>query len=231
MSHDTRPLPRQRATEIANAFLPERFWGSRWDYYYVREKLASDPLYPGVLDALRGSSAPLLDIGCGLGLLAHALHRDGQSLPYHGVDIDAAKIARAHSAAQRAKLAQAEFATADLAREIPRHAGSVAILDVLQYLSAEAQRHLLDAAIAMLTPGARLVIRAALDDDGRRGHYTRLGDRFAHLTGWMPSAPKHYPSTEALRAAFNNAALQANFAPLYGRTPFNHWLIVAVRPV
>lgn len=230
MSHDTRPLSRQRATEIANAFLPERFWGSRWDYYYVREKLASDPLYPGVLDALRGSSAPLLDIGCGLGLLAHALHRDGQSLPYHGVDIDAAKITRAQRAARRTGLPRTRFARADLAQEIPQHSGSVAILDVLQYLSAGAQRRLLAAVIAMLTPGARLVIRAALDDNGRRGHYTRLGDRFAHLTGWMPSAPKHYPRIEALRATFNDAALQASFAPLYGRTPFNHWLIVAVRP-
>lgn len=229
MSHDTRPLPRQRATEIANAFLPDRFWGSRWDYYYVREKLASDPLYPGVLDALRGSSTPLLDIGCGLGLLVHTLRRDGQSLPYRGVDIDATKIARAQRAAQRAELARADFAIADLAHEIPRHAGSVAILDVLQYLSAEAQRRLLDATITMLTPGARLVIRAALDDKGRRGHYTRLGDRFAHLTGWMPSAPKHYPRTDALRAVLDDAGLQSSFAPLYGRTPFNHWLIVANR--
>lgn len=229
MSHDTRPLPPQRATEIAKAFLPERFWGSRWDYYYVRAKLASDPLYPGVLNALRGSNAPLLDIGCGLGLLVHALHRDTQPLPYRGVDIDAAKIARAQRAARRAGLAQADFATTDLAREIPPHTGSIAILDVLQYLSPEAQRHLLDTTIAMLTPGARLVIRAALDDNGRRSRYTRLGDRFAHLTGWMPSAPKHYPRLESLQTAFDDAGLQAKFTPLHGRTPFNHWLIVVAR--
>ncbi|WP_242112656.1 class I SAM-dependent methyltransferase [Luteimonas aquatica] len=222
-------MPRRRASEIAGIFLPERRWGNYWDYFYVREKLASDPLYPGVLDALRGSRAPLLDVGCGLGLLAHALHRDGQALPYRGVDIDQAKIARARRAAQRAGLARAEFAAADLAREIPPHAGSVAVLDVLQYLSAPAQRRLLDAAIAMLTPGARLVIRAALDDEGRRGRYTRWGDRFAHLTGWMPASPKHYPRAQALRDIFDQAGLSASFAPLHGRTPFNHWLIVAAR--
>lgn len=229
MSHDTRPLPRQRATEIANAFLPERFWGSRWDYYYVREKLASDPLYPGVLDALRGSDAPLLDIGCGLGLLAHAMHRDGQSLPYHGVDIDAAKIARAQRAAKRAGLSETRFDTADLSRHFPQHAGSVAILDVLQYLTVDAQRNLLDCVIAMLTPGARLIIRTGLSDDSHRGHITRIGDRFSTLVGWMQERPRHYPNADALREQLKNAGLCASFAPLYGKTPFNNWLIVTRR--
>src|SRR5690606_39767259 len=45
-------------------------------------KLSTDPLYPGVLRALRGSHAPVLDLGCGLGLLAHALRQDGQEMPY-----------------------------------------------------------------------------------------------------------------------------------------------------
>lgn len=69
----TRPLSRERARAIAAAFLPTRSFRSRWDYHYTRSKLGSDPLYPGICDALRDTTAPLLDLGCGLGLLAHAV--------------------------------------------------------------------------------------------------------------------------------------------------------------
>lgn len=223
------PFARSHAHDIARAFLPARWWGNRYDYYYTREKLASDPLYPGVLQALRGSDAPLLDLGCGLGLLAHALQQDGQALAYYGVDNDAAKISRGRRAAARVGLIDARFEVVDLARTLPSHQGSVAILDVLQYLPQAAQQRLLDACIAMLTPGARLVIRAALDDGSRRDRTTRFTDRMAHLIGWMQSVPVHYPNAEDLRGTLQGAGLKVDFAPLYGKTPFNHWLIVATR--
>lgn len=225
----TTPLERTHATAIARAFLPGRWYGNRWDYYYAREKLASDPLYPGVLDALRGTDAPLLDLGCGLGLLAHALHRDGQRLAYRGVDNDAAKIARGQRAAAKAGLADARLDFLDLADALPSHRGSVAILDVLQYLPDADQQRLLEAAAAMLTSGARLVMRAALDDGDGRSRATRITDRAANLIGWMQAVPKFYPTAERVRACLENAGLTMRLSPLYGSTPFNHWLIVAER--
>jgi SAM-dependent methyltransferase len=230
VSDESRPLPRDRAFAIAHAFLPpSASFGERWNYHYVRSKLASDPLYPGVLQALRGSRAPLLDLGCGLGLLAHALRADGQDMPYLGVDNDTLKIHRARHASAAAQLPSVEFEIGDLARALPRHGGSVAILDVLQYLQAPAQQRLLDAAIAMLVPGARLVIRAALVDGSRRGRISRLSDHAANLIGWMQSAPRCYPQAAHLRAGLEGAGLQVAFSPLYGRTPFNNWLVVAER--
>ena len=226
----TDPFDRATATRIASAFLPAFPLGNRWDYYYTRAKLGSDPLYPGVLQALRGSTAPLLDLGCGLGLLAHALREDGQSLAYRGVDNDADKIERANLVAQRTGLRDARFEVVDLAMGRPAHQGSVAILDVLQYLDAEAQRSLLQEVIAMLVPGARLVIRTALGDDSRRGQTSRVTDRLANLIGWMQSRPKCYPDADALRMQLSEAGLASSFAPLYGRTPFNNWLIVAEQP-
>jgi len=223
------PLPREQATVIARAFLPPYRVLNRWDYHYIRSKLSTDPLYPGVLGALRDSTAPLLDLGCGLGLLAHALRHDGQSMPYHGVDNDADKIARATAAADRTELPSTRFAYVDLAHHLPEHAGSVAILDVLQYLPAPSQRHLLENVIAMLTPGARLVIRTGLVDGSRRGLVSRIGDRAANLIGWMQSTPRCYPSAEDLRAILEGAGLQMAIEPLWGRTPFNNWLVVAQR--
>lgn len=226
----TRPLGAERARAIAAAFAPGHPLGNRWDYYYCRGKLASDPLYPGICDALRGSDAPLLDLGCGLGLLAHALRADGIALPYTGVDNDAGKIARARAAVAHRPLPEVAFAHVDLAREIPAHRGSVAILDVLQFIPVAAQARILDAAIAMLTPGARLVMRTGLDDGGGRARITRAVDVFSRVLGWMNAGPRHYPDADELRARFAAAGLTSEFTALYGRTPFNNWRVVATRP-
>ncbi len=224
-----RPLPRERAQHIADAFLPERRFGNRYHYYYVRTKLRSDPLYPGVCAALAGTSAPVLDLGCGLGLLAHALHQEGIAVRYHGVDLDRRKIDAARTAAARAGLADAGFDTLDLAASLPAHRGSVAILDVLQYLDPARQAAMLDAAIGMLEPGARLVMRAALADGGSRARITVATDRIARWLGWMQATPRHYPDEAQLRAQLDAAGLRSEFTSLAGDTPFNHWLIVAWR--
>jgi 2-polyprenyl-3-methyl-5-hydroxy-6-metoxy-1,4-benzoquinol methylase len=225
----TRPLPREQAHAIARAFLPARPWGSRWDHYYSRSKLARDPLYPGVCEALRGTRAPLLDMGCGLGLLAHALRAQGIDLPYRGVDIDAGKIARGRRAAANAGLADVAFDVVDLARRYPAHAGSVAILDVLQFMPPEAQARCLDAAIAMLMPGAKLVIRTGLEDGSGRARVTRAVDVLSRVLGWMNAGPSRYPQADALRARLEAAGLAVEITPLFTGTPFNNWRVVATR--
>lgn len=229
MSEAGRPLDPALAQRIASAFLPTFPLGNRYDYYYVRAKLRTDPLYPGALAALRDTRAPLLDLGCGLGLLAHALRADGQSMPYRGADNDAAKIARAARAAARADLPDARFERVDLARETPEHRGSVALLDVLQYLDADAQRAALSNAAAMLTEDASLVIRSPIADDSGRSRTTRIADRLANWIGWMQFRPRSYPTLDGLRATLEGAGLRVETRPLYGDTPFNNWLIVARR--
>lgn len=224
------PFPQAEARSIARAFLPERFFGNRYDYFYTLSKLRTDPLYPGVLEALRGTTAPVLDLGCGLGLLLHALRKDGQAMPWHGVDIDADKIRRGRAIAARTGLAEgARFDVVDLAQGWPAHSGSVAILDVLQYLDADGQRALVADAAAMLVPGAKLVIRSGLGDDSGRGRTTRITDRLAHLAGWMQEVPKRYPTRTELESQLTSAGLAVDFRPLYGNTPFNNWLVVAQR--
>jgi 2-polyprenyl-3-methyl-5-hydroxy-6-metoxy-1,4-benzoquinol methylase len=223
-------LDRASARDIANAFLPARWYGNRWHHYYARSKLGSDPLYPGVVDALRGSDAPVLDLGCGIGLLAHALRAAGLDLAYHGVDNDAAKIAQARRAAGNAALSSVDFAVHDLAGGLPAHRGSVALLDVLQFVPLPAQDAILDAAIAMLVPGAKLVIRTCLDDGSRRARTTRSIDTLSRALRWMNAGPEHYPEADAMQAKFAAAGLRAEFTPLYGNTPFNNWRVVATQP-
>lgn len=218
------PLQREDAGRIARHYLPSRF-----HYHYAKGKLGSDPLYAGVADALRGTTAPLLDLGCGMGLLAHTLALHGVTLPYAGVDSDARKIALAKQSARNARLRDTQFEVVDLATTIPAHRGSVALLDVLQYLPADAQQRTLDAAIGMLTQGARLVIRTGLHDASARARFTHFTDRIGRFIGWMNAAPKRYPDADELRVRLAAAGLDVSIEPWYGKTPFNNWRIVATK--
>jgi len=227
-----QPLASAQARAIADAFRPARPWGNRRDYYYSRAKLGSDPLYDGVLQQLEGSHRPLLDLGCGLALLAHVLRQRGASQNYLGVDVDAAKIRRAEHAAHRAGLARVRFAALDVQAPLPAHNGDVALLDVLQYLHETPQQTLLQQAAARVAPGGRLLLRTPLATGDGRDRTTRAADRLAWMIGWMGTRPRHYPEAGNLYSVLTAAGLQVEAArPLHGRTPFNSWLLVARREV
>ncbi|MFT3790970.1 MAG: class I SAM-dependent methyltransferase [Rudaea sp.] len=216
-----RASPRLTAT----AYLPQRRY-----YWYARCKLASDPVYDGVGTALRGTDAPLLDLGCGIGLLAHTLRAQGFAGCYLGIDNDAGKIAAAQDAAVRANLHATHYDCIDLANApLPPHRGSVALLDVLQFVPPQAASALVERAAACIAPGARLVIRSGLDDADARTRFTRTVDAFSRRVGWMNAAPKQYPKRAELAAQLARCGLLAHFAPLSGRLPFNNWLIVCER--
>lgn len=215
---------------IATAFLPDSPWGNRSRYYYVQAKLRSDPLYHGVLQALPTDALPVLDLGCGLGLLGHVMRLQGRAQGYVGVDVDAGKIHHAHHALQRAGLVDARVDPLDLRRPLPAHCGHVAVLDVLHYLDAPSQTLLLRAAAARVTAGGRLLLRTPLDTGDGRDRTTRLTDRLGWLSGWMRTRPRHYPRPEALTEILVEAGLEVERPrALHGRTPFNSWLLVAHR--
>ena len=81
------PLPKRA---IAASFLPDQY-----RYWYSLSKLAMDPLYEAVPGAF--GDEPVLDLGCGIGLLLHCLRAGGRQLPYVGVDTDALKIEAARA--------------------------------------------------------------------------------------------------------------------------------------
>ena len=195
---------------------------------YAFCKLATDPLYPAVRRALDGCRGPLLDIGCGIGLAAFHLRAHGWTGAMRGIDYDPRKIAAATAVAARVA-PDMTFTTGDARTDLPPHAGSVTILDILQYFAPADQDALLDAAAARVAPGERLVIRTGLQSAGWRFAITRAVDRFAAAARWMKAPPVHYPVPEGLVARLEAAGLAGTLTPLWGRTPFNNWLAVFSR--
>ena len=223
-SGDTRPRPdRSIRHAIAGRY------GTHARRGYVRGKLAGDPVYAAMAAVLADAAPlPLLDIGCGMGLLGQYLHACGTLHGYLGIDHDERKIDSARQAA--AALGDSlQWRCADAA-VLPDFHGHVALLDVLHYLPADRQAALLALACRHLAPGGRLVIRNVLREANWRYHATRVEEFFLHATGWMRVAPQHYPSAAEIRAGLEDAGLLVRIEPLRGRTPFNSYLVVAQRP-
>jgi len=197
-------------------------------HYYVRSKLRTDPLYNAIHQELNDSDLPLLDLGCGLGVLAFYLREKGLTFPIHSLDYDKPKIDYANRAIPSSGFSGLSFAFHDARDGLPEHSGNVTILDILQFFTPEQQETLLQQAASSVVPGGKLVIRSCVRDDSWRFRVTILGDLLAKGTFWMKAAPTHYPTAEdfsRILSPFGNVAI----TPLWGGTPFNNHLIVLNR--
>lgn len=196
---------------------------------YVKGKLAADPAYAATAALLMNRPMPLLDIGCGIGLLGQYLHARGAVTRYLGVDSDMRKIEAGNRALRLSGLdGVLQLCHTDGVRQQPIR-GHVALLDVLHYLPREGQRALLENAVAHVAPGGRLVIRSVLRERSWRYAFTRVSEFFLSASGWMRVGAQHYPSAEELRAQLEAAGLAVNVRSLHGKTPFDCYLIVAER--
>lgn len=199
-----------------------------WDGNYVASKLRTDPLYTALTENLRGSDLPLLDLGCGLGLLAFFLRAEGIDVPIHGLDYDPRKINSARRAAVSSNLQGLEFSHHDARTGLPEHQGNVSILDILQFFTPDEQEALLKLAASRVAPGGKLVIRSGLRDTSWRFKVTVLGDLLAKATFWMKAAPTHYPVADDFKTILGPYGT-VEVSPLWGKTPFNNHLIVLTR--
>lgn len=197
----------------------------RWNRNYVASKLRTDPLYTALAENLRGSDLPLLDLGCGLGVLAFFLRAQGITVPIHGLDYDPRKIQSARLAACTSGTPGVTFDHHDARDGLPEHRGNVSILDILQFFTAEQQEELLCLAASRLAPGGKLVIRSGLRDNSLRFRITVAGDLLARASFWMKAAPTHYPAAEDFRRILSPFG-EVSITPLWGGTPFNNHLVV-----
>jgi 2-polyprenyl-3-methyl-5-hydroxy-6-metoxy-1,4-benzoquinol methylase len=196
-----------------------------WLRGYVRSKLRRDPVYPAAYELFRNSDEPILDIGCGVGLLAFYLRERGCRQPILGLDLDARKIG------QGSEIAAARYRDVDLRRHdvqqpIDAFTGNVALFDVLHYLSPAQQTALLSRLAQCVAPGGLLVVRDCPRDQSARFWMTWLAEHFAQLVSWNLSTPLHFPPRERINAAFSEAEFERESRPLWGGTPFNNQLFV-----
>jgi SAM-dependent methyltransferase len=198
------------ATRVAARY-PTRFLR-----HYARGKISGDPLYEAVFERLRGSTEPILDLGCGAGFLALYLRERGVTAPIHGIDHDAGKIAMAKQAAGE----WMTFAEGDV-RDQGDWPGTVLMLDLLHYFDLETQSRLLNRTAASATT---LILRDAVNDGSWRYRVTYAQETFSRAIGWLQAERLHFATREAIVSPF--AGFETEVVPMFGRTPFNNYLFV-----
>lgn len=195
----------------------------RWLRHYVASKLRSDRIFARAYELLRDSAEPILDVGCGVGLLPFYLRARGWMQPVIGVDIDARKLGRAREIAANG-YQHITFLEQDAGGQLPDLAGNVTLFDVLHYVAPAKQTALLHAAALRVAPGAMLLIRDCPRDGSARYYATHLAERFAQAISWNVAAPLHFPTREAITSAFKPSEFTADEQPMWGGGPFNNRL-------
>jgi SAM-dependent methyltransferase len=182
---------------------------------YVRPKIRLDPVYAAVFDRVGQSDVPLLDVGCGVGLLAAYLRARGFTAPIRGIDHDERKVAIAAKVVSDAAFEVADARTAIDAK------GTVVLLDLLHYFDGDDQAKILASAA---THASTVIVRDAIRDGSWRYRLTYAQEMFSRAVRWLRAERLHFPSRDDITRPF--AGFSAEVVPLYGRTPFNNYLFV-----
>ena len=202
-----------------------RRYEGQWLQGYARGKLRSDPAFAAVFQCVKDAPLPVLDVGCGVGLLEFYLRERGFASPLHGFDFDAPKIAQAQRSASAHDKA-VTFSVADAGHVLPGERGHVVMLDVLHYLDATAQGDLLERVAERIAPGGLCLIRETPRDATWRFRATQIEELFIRSILWMKSGAVHFPTIEEVVAPFARRGFSAQVRPLWGRTPFNSHLFI-----
>jgi 2-polyprenyl-3-methyl-5-hydroxy-6-metoxy-1,4-benzoquinol methylase len=194
-----------------------------WLRCYVRGKLRHDPIFSIAYDRLHGSNHPILDVGCGVGLLAFYLRERGCRQPVVGLDLDARKIRHA-AAVGAAHYQDVFFRGQDVRDALPDFSGNITVFDLLHYLPTTAQSVLLLQLAESVPPDGSVLIRDCPRDGNWRFWLTCLAEKFAQAISWNLSAPLHFPPRSILEEAFPEGDFARQIQPLWGRTLFNNYL-------
>jgi SAM-dependent methyltransferase len=212
----------------------------RCAWHFAHGKLGGDPIFRYLLQrGLIPPRARVLDIGCGQGLLASLL-RAAETVSKQGhwpadwaaapVDAHVTGIERMRSDVERGRVALGDgvtFVCADLREAAFPASDAVVILDVLHYISAAQQDHVLARVRGALADGGSLLLRIADAGSRRRFAISLWVDRLVILLrggGFVQLAGRPLALwVERLR----RLGFKVDTEPMNGRLPFANVLLVA----
>jgi 2-polyprenyl-3-methyl-5-hydroxy-6-metoxy-1,4-benzoquinol methylase len=210
--------------ESACARVATRF-SKPWLRGYVRGKLRRDRIYQAAFELMGTSAEPILDVGCGVGLLAFYLRERACRQPVLGLDLDRRKIRYgAQIAADGYRGVDLRFH--DVGKTVPEFSGNVVLFDVLHYLPPARQYALLMRLADCVAPGGLLVIRDCPREPGARYFLTLMAEKMAQAISWNINSALHFPSRASIENVFGAAEFDRESRPLWGKSPFNNHLFI-----
>lgn len=228
-----------RRTLLDNSTQPYRSAG-RFAWKFAQGKLAGDPAFFGLLEhGLIPDAARLIDLGCGQGLLAswlleaRALHETGNwpagwpaapkvksiwGLELMPKDVDRARVALG----DRAQFAQGDIRTADFG-----NADVAIILDVLHYISYDAQEDVLRRIRAALPAGGTFITRIGDAAGGLAFRYSNWVDRTVFFLRGHRLDRVYCRTLNEWLAVLQRNGFDAAPLPMHKGTPFCNVMLVA----
>jgi 2-polyprenyl-3-methyl-5-hydroxy-6-metoxy-1,4-benzoquinol methylase len=197
----------------------------RWLRHYVRSKLRNDQIYSTAYELLRSSEKPILDIGCGVGLLSFYLRERNCRLPVLGLDVDERKI-RYGTEIAAMRYEDIELRFHDVQKTLPAFSGNITLFDVLHYLPPAAQSALLSRLADCVAPGGLLIIRDCPREPRPRFWMTFVAEKFAQAVSWNLRTPLHFPTRASIDDIFPGTEFERESRPLWGTSPFNNHIFI-----
>jgi SAM-dependent methyltransferase len=212
----------------------------RFTYGFARGKLAGDPAYRAILErGLLQGRRQVLDLGCGLGLLAavlRAAERCGQDgrwpaswpaaprgLSIRGIELKPRTVERARRAlAGAAEILQGDIRVAEFGA-----ADAVVILDVLHYIEADAHRGLLERVHDALPPAGLLLLRVGDAGGGLRFRIGQWWDQAVMLARGHGLIRLHCRSLDEWRSLLLECGFDSQVISMSEGTPFANVLLCA----
>jgi len=168
----------------------------------------------------------VLDVGCGFGLFSLYYAQLRPRARFHGLDVDARRIALARRAAARLGLGNVAYEVGDARgfRAGAEHTGAY-MLDIVHHVPREAVPPLLAELHAALRPGACLVLKDVDTRPAYKRWFTYALDRLV-----TPGSPPDYWSAETLQATLERVGFRVHRHLMVDFLPYPHVLYVCRRP-
>jgi len=209
-------------------------------YGFAGGKLATDPAFRAILErGLLQGRRQVLDLGCGLGLLAALLaaaercSQEGRwpsawpappcGLSVRGIELSGRTVERARRAlGGSAEIVQGDIRVAELGA-----ADAVVMLDVLHYIEAGAQQALLDRVQQLLQPAGLLLLRIGDAAGGLRFRFGQCCDQAVLLARGGGLRRLHCRSLGEWRALLRNCGFDSQVITMNEGTVFANVLMCA----
>ncbi len=202
--------------------------GRRAAFHYVRGKLASDPVAAAIAAVGAGcaerSLGAVVDAGCGRGQLGVLLLESAVATSVRGFDWDAKKVADARAAATGL---DARMEPGDLRTHPISPCDTVLLVDVLHYLSDDAQDDLLRRAAR--SARRHVLVRELDPDRGWRSAVTRAQEAITTAIAFNRGERLRMRPVARIVAILSEEGFAARVEPCWGKTPFANVLVVARR--
>jgi len=212
----------------------------RYAWHFARGKLRHDPVFFSLLrQGLLPDRGRLLDLGCGQGVLlalleaakaqyqAGAWPRDWPAPPLNlalqGIELHADRV----QTARQALGGSVQVIPGDLRALDLQPCSVIVILDVMLYLDAAEQQHLLDRATAALEPGGLLLLRESDADAGFAFQVTKWSERLSGAFRGRFGQALHYRGGIQWIAELAKRGFAVGAEPMSAGTPFANVLLVA----